>query len=118
MKCVAFKNLERGSLQGFADPAMDSGLVLLGCTMHASNGKRWVNPPSRPQLNSKRQLVIEGGKIAYAAVIEFVETKTRFKWSAQAIAAIDLYQSTTPAEAGAMNGGRTPEAASQGSRDG
>jgi hypothetical protein len=55
VKCLSFKHLVRGSLQGFADIAMDSGLVLLGCTLHESNGKRWVNPPSRPQLDAERK---------------------------------------------------------------
>ncbi len=104
MKCVGFKRLERGSLQGFADVQLDSGLVLLGCTLHRSNGKAWVNPPGRPQLDAEKKPIVENGKIAYAPVIEFVDTKTRFKWSAQAVAAIEEYQSKAPAEASAMSG--------------
>ena len=57
MTCVGFKRLERGSLLGFADLQMDSGLVLLGCTFHHSNGKRWVNPPGRPQLDADKKPV-------------------------------------------------------------
>ncbi len=104
VKCVRWKALERGSLRGFADIAMDSGLVLLGCTLHTSNGRTWVNPPSRAQLTSSRELVIEGGKVAYAPVIEFVDPKIRFKWSDAAVAAIADFQSKAPAEASAMNG--------------
>jgi hypothetical protein len=118
MTCVGFKRLERGSLQGFADLRMDSGLVLLGCTFHQSNGKRWVNPPGRPQLDAQKQPIMEGGKIAYAPVIEFVDASTRYKWSVQAVAAIDVYQSKAPTEAGAMNGGKHSEAASLGARGG
>ena len=118
MKCVAFKKLERGSLQGFADIAMDSGLVLLGCSLHQSNGKRWCNPPGRPQLDADRKPLIDGkGKLAYAPVVEFVEPKLRYKWSAAAVAAIEAYQSTTPAEAGAMNG-RNPVSGEARGRDG
>jgi len=106
MKCVSFKSLERGSLLGFADLAMDSGLVLLGCTYHASNGKKWCSPPGRPQLDADRKPIIEGGKVVYAPVIDFADKSLRFKWSAQAVKAIDEYlQSKEPAGAGSMNGG-------------
>jgi hypothetical protein len=118
MRCVNFKRFERGSLLGFADLAMDSGMVLLGCTYHASNGKRWVNPPGRPQIDADRKLMFDGaGKILYAPTIEFEPKALRFKWSDQAAAAIEAFQqSTTPAmDTGVMNG-RAPEAANQGGR--
>lgn len=121
MRCVAFKHLARGSLLGFADIEMDSGMVLLGCTFHAANGKRWCNPPGRPQLDRDRQLIYDdGGKIAYAPVVEFVEARTRFRWSDAAVAAIDEYlKSKEPAmQAGSMNNGCAPEAAKQGRHDG
>jgi hypothetical protein len=105
MRVVAFKPLERGSLLGFVDLQMDSGLVLLGCTYHTANGKRWLNPPGRPQLDGDKKVIFDGGKVAYAPVIEFVDKATRYKWSAQAVAAIDVYlKSTTPAEASVVNG--------------
>jgi hypothetical protein len=104
MRCVAFRRLERGSLQGFADLAMDRGLVVLSCTLHQTNGKCWANPPSRPQLDGERKLVIYAGKIAYAPVIDFVDTKRRFRWSAEAVKAIDAFaNSKAPADAGAMS---------------
>jgi hypothetical protein len=100
---------------------MDSGVVLLGCTFHQANGKRWVNPPGRPQLDSERKQIIGGdGKVAYAPVIEFVDPKTRFRWSAQAVAALEEYlESKEPAtQAGSMNNESTPEAANQGRQGG
>ncbi len=103
MKSLAFKPLARGSLQGFADIAMDSGLVLLGCSFHASNGKRWVNPPSRPQLDSERKPMLgDDGKILYAPVIEFADKKIRFRWSAEAVKAIETAhpECTKPAASG------------------
>jgi hypothetical protein len=109
MRVVAFKPRASGSMIAFVDLLMDSGLVLLSCTFHTANGKRWVNPPGRPQLDSAKKLIIENGKIAYAPVIDFADKSLRFKWSAQAVKAIDEYlaaQSKAPTdEAGAMNGG-------------
>lgn len=113
MKCINFKSLERGSLLGFADLQMDSGLVLLGCTYHCSNGKKWCSPPARPQLDANKKVIVDGGKVVYSPIIEFADKSIRFKWSAQAVAAIDEYLagSKAPAEAaGAMNGGETFQA--------
>ena len=117
MKCVAFKPLERGSLQGFADLAMDSGLILVGCTLHESNGKRWVNPPGRPQLDTERKPITDGGKVVYAPVVEFASKSLRSRWSSEACAAIGAFlESTTPgSEPGAVNG-KSPTAASLGAR--
>ena len=105
MKCVAFKTLERGSLQGFADLMMDSGLVLLGCTLHEMNNKRWVNPPSRPALTAERTLLYEGGKLVYVPVVEFIDSTTRFHWSRQAVEAVDRFLDgkAPAAKAGAMS---------------
>jgi len=92
MKVVSFKPLERGSLLGFADLAMDSGLVLLGCSYHAANGKRWCSPPSRPQLDAERKPMIgDDGKIIYAPMVDFAEKRLRYRWSDAAVAAIDEY---------------------------
>lgn len=114
MTCVGFKSLERGSLQGFADLAMDSGLVLLGCTLHDNYGRRWVNPPGRPQIDSNHKLMLDDGKILYAAIVEFSDKHIRRIWSNQAVAAIEAYRnSKAPASAGAMNTERSG-AASQG----
>ena len=122
MKCVSFKRLERGSLLGFADLAMDSGIVLLGCTLHASNGKRWCNPPGRPQLDADRKLMLgDNGKLLYATIVEFVDAKTRYRWSDEAVRAIEQVhpQCKTPAEAGVMSSREAvPKAQNQGSRNG
>ena len=106
MKCVNWKPLARGSLVGFADLQMDSGLVLLGCTLHAANGRRWVNPPSRPMLDADRKPIVEGGKVQYSAVVDFTDKKIRYRWSDEAVKAIEAAfpECKAPAEAGAMSG--------------
>jgi len=120
MKCVSFKSLERGSLLGFADLQMDSGLILLGCTFHESNGKRWCSPPGRPQLDGDKKPMLENGKVIYAPVIDFADKSLRFKWSAQAVAAIDAFldsKAPTKEQAGAMSGGEAAMAGNQRARD-
>lgn len=115
MKCAAFKPLVRGSLQGFADLQMDSGLILLGCSMHSSNGKRWVNPPGRPQLDADKKVMLEAGKVLYAPIVDFADKKIRYRWSDAALAAIDEHlDGKAPATAGAMNGRETQGSAARG----
>lgn len=116
MKCLRWKALERGAMLGFADLQLDNGMVLLGCTLLQSNGRRWCNPPSRPQLDSDKKLTFEGGKLLYSPIIEFTDKALRSAWSDAAVAAIAaVANSTTPTSAGANAGvgtGSDPWAAS------
>jgi hypothetical protein len=104
MKCVNFRRVERGSLVGFADLQMDSGLIVFGCALHAWNSRRWVNPPGRPRLDSDQKPMLgDDGKVLYSPVIDFATDETRFRWSAQAVKAIEAYQSKAPTEASAKS---------------
>ena len=101
------QELQRGSMLGFADLQMDSGLIIKGCTLLESNRHRWVNPPGRPQLDAERKPMLDdSGKIIYAVTIAFASKSIRSRWSSEAVAAIEAFaKSTTPATgAGAMNG--------------
>ena len=90
--CLTFKPLARGSMLGFADLQMPSGLILKGCSLLESNGRRWVNPPGRPQLDADRKAMLDdAGKIIYAVSIDFSTKAIRSRWSAEAVAAIDGY---------------------------
>lgn len=115
MKCTAFRPLARNTLVGFATIVHENGIVVLDVTLHEKAGKRWCSPPSRPMLDRDRQLVVgDDGKIRYCAVIEFVDDRTRWRWCAAAVAAIDAFLAAdgkAPAAAGAMSGKDTPQAA-------
>ncbi len=107
MKCIAYKQLVRGSLLGFADLQLDNGLILLSCSHHTSNGKQWVNPPSRPQLDAARQVMTDAAGITrYAPVVAFADKAIRYRWSDAAVAAVTEHlsaDSKAPAVAGAMS---------------
>ncbi|HEX8010807.1 MAG TPA: hypothetical protein VF814_07735 [Casimicrobiaceae bacterium] len=107
MRCVTWRPLARGSLQGFADIEMPSGLILIGCTLHRSNGKAWCSPPSRPQLDAERKPMLgDNGKILYAPIVEFADKRLRYKWSDLAVAAIEAFlDGKAPDGSGAMSGG-------------
>lgn len=92
MRCVDFKSVERATLRGFAVIEMPSGLVLLDVSLHARDGKRWCSPPSKPMIDRDRRLMVDDdGKPRYAPLIEFIDAKTRFRWSSACVAAIDAY---------------------------
>jgi hypothetical protein len=42
-------------------------------------------------LDADKKLVLEGGKIAYGPIVEFTDKRVRYKWSSQAVAAIDEF---------------------------
>ncbi len=103
---------------GFADLQLDNGMILLGCTLLQSNGRRWVNPPSRPQLDSDKKLTFEAGRLVYAPIIEFADKSLRSAWSDAAVAAIASADSTTPTTSVGVGKGSDPWAASHRSQDG
>ena len=115
MRCVAFKPLERGSLVGFADIELQSGIVWLGCSMHRSNGRSWCNPPGRPLVTPECTLMIgDDGRVVYSPCVEFSEKKVRYRWSDECVKAIEEFiaNSKEPATtAGPMSGDGTPERA-------
>jgi hypothetical protein len=48
MQVTNFKKYEKGTLQGFFELHLDSGLSIRGMTYHTKGGKSWVAFPSRP----------------------------------------------------------------------
>jgi hypothetical protein len=79
-----------GSLRGFFNLRLVSGLVIRDCTLHEKNGKRWVSFPARPQLEDGRQRVDQvTGKPAYSTIIEIPDRARRDAFNAVALAAVD-----------------------------
>jgi hypothetical protein len=109
MKLVKYKAVPRGSLLGFADLELKSGLILKECSFHESNGKRWCSPPAKPILDPQRNPVIKDGKAQYAPVIEFTDKDIRRRWSDQAVAVIEESLGLSPSKTPA--GGRRHEQA-------
>ena len=48
MKVFNFKAYERGTLKGFFELQLDSGLNIRGMAYHTKDGKRWFAFPSKP----------------------------------------------------------------------
>ena len=93
MKCVKFTALEKGSLRGFADLALDSGMVIHDAMLLESHGKRWVNLPSKQQLDKdKNPRKDDAGKVLYVPVVSIPDRDRRDLFSNSALAAIDAFR--------------------------
>jgi hypothetical protein len=70
MKATNWKAFEKGTLRGFFDLLLDSGLEIRGMTYHVKDGKRWVSFPSRAYE--------EGGETKYTPILR-IEDDARWR---------------------------------------
>lgn len=70
MELRDFRAARKNTLLGFFTLALDSGLVIRDCALHESHGKRWFAFPARAVLDGAGNVVREGNKVRYAAMIE------------------------------------------------
>jgi hypothetical protein len=91
VKVVAFQPARSNTLVGFADAVIpEIRLRLFDMTVHQSGDSRWVNMPSRPQLDRETGAVQRDGrgKIVYAPTLGFLDEKTRKAFSDRVIEAL------------------------------
>ena len=88
--CTAWKPYEKNTLRGFADLWLRAvRLHVRGCAVHEKNGKRWVQLPARPQLDTAHNLVRDAaGKIQYATILQFDDREVADRFNAAALEAI------------------------------
>jgi hypothetical protein len=90
MKASAWRPHLSGSLQGFFNLRLPSGLCLNDLTLHQQGDKRWVGLPGKPQLDAEgRQRIGDGGKKLYTPVVEIADRQTRDRFTTQVLAAVD-----------------------------
>ena len=86
---LEWKPLRSNSLLGFASVRLGA-LKLRELTVHASNGRRWVGLPARPQIDKAGVAKRDGkGKIQYSPVLEWDNKDTADRFSSAVIAAIE-----------------------------
>jgi hypothetical protein len=85
---LSFTPHASGSLIGFCDVELPSGLRLLGCTVHVQATQQgsprcWINPPAKPQIDKDGMAArsMDGKRIEYTAVIGFRDASVRRRWS-------------------------------------
>lgn len=90
MRASNWRPLERGTLRGFFDLRLPSGLTIRECTYHEKGDSRWVGLPGRPQIDAggRQRIDPATGKKAYVAVVELARER-REAFQLQALTAID-----------------------------
>jgi hypothetical protein len=87
MRASAWRPHQSGSLQGFFNLRLASGIVLNDLTLQGD--KRWIGLPGKPQLEDGRVRVGDNGKALYTPVVEIPDRQTRDRFTTQALAAVD-----------------------------
>ncbi|ACL56970.1 hypothetical protein [Methylobacterium nodulans] len=90
VEVVEFRPMDRNTLKGFVTvriPAMR--LTIRDCSVHESNGKRWIGLPAKAQIGRDQELVRRDGKVQYAAVFEFDSRAVGDAFSAAVLRALD-----------------------------
>lgn len=77
-----FRKFEKGSLRGFFDVELPSGIVLRECSLHEKDGKRWINPPSR-------KIEKQGSQATWKRMVDFASSKTASQFRDAVLDALD-----------------------------
>jgi hypothetical protein len=90
---IDWRPLERGTLLGFCRVKIERWhLTIDGIAIHARDGRRWAQLPSKPMLNSNRELEREpDGKPRYAKILWFDDRETADRFSAAVVSAVDRF---------------------------
>jgi hypothetical protein len=88
MRASGWRPHSSGSLQGFFNLRLASGLCINDPTLHEKNGSRWVSFPGKPLLDSDGRHRVDEKK-AYVAILEISDRATRDRFNAEALAAVD-----------------------------
>jgi hypothetical protein len=78
-----FRPQTKNSLKGTFTLILPSGMVIHGCLLLETNGKRWVGTPAREWTDAQ-------GKKQYARIIDFVDRETASEWQEAVLHALDL----------------------------
>jgi hypothetical protein len=82
MKATSFKQYQKGTLQGFFELHLDSGLSIRGMTYHKKDDKRWVAFPSKPYED-------KDGEVKYQNLLYIPDENRWTKFQTLALRALD-----------------------------
>jgi hypothetical protein len=77
-----YKPFTKNTLRAFFDLQLDSGLLILGCTLHQKNANRWIGLPAKPYTD-------KNGVISYQKILDFRDRKTADRFRDLVLRAID-----------------------------
>jgi hypothetical protein len=89
LRLIAWRPMVKGSLRGFASvELLPTGLQIIDCPVHVSNGRPWAGLPSKAQIADGRQRIDARGKALYTAVLQWRDPELRDRFSGAVVALI------------------------------
>ena len=82
VRVINWRKLEKGTLRGFFDVELPSGMVLKECSLHEKGDSRWVNAPSR-KFEGK------GGETKYQRLVDFSSRRIAERFRSDVLHALD-----------------------------
>ena len=76
------KPMRKGTLIGFVDLEMPSGLIVRGLMLFEKNNKRWISFPSK-------EFTKQDGSKGYSALLEFADRSIADKFQAAVLAPVE-----------------------------
>jgi hypothetical protein len=87
--CQEWRELRRNTLQGFATIRVEElRLVIRDIAVHEKDGRRWAQPPAKPQIKDGALVTDATGKLQYFPIMEFDGRETRDAFSRAVCAAV------------------------------
>ena len=87
---LAWRPMKRNSLRGFAKVRIGRALVLHDVTVHASGGRRWASPSSKPQIDKDGNVLRDDkGKVKYVPIVEWLDREAQDAFSEGVIQAVE-----------------------------
>ncbi|WP_052215206.1 hypothetical protein [Belnapia sp. F-4-1] len=88
---ISCKLRVQNSLRCFAGVRLPNGLAIHDIAVHTSNGKSWVNLPSKPMVDRDGQVMRDPttGKPKYTPILEWPDRATADRFSVAVIDAIE-----------------------------
>src|ERR1700722_8331237 len=85
-----WRPMPKNTLLGFCSAHLPSGMQIADCSVHQKNGKFWVSPPGKPQLDRDGVALrdVATGRIKYLPIITFETKAIADRFSAQIIEAL------------------------------
>ncbi len=79
-----------GSLRGYVELHLPSGLVLRDCTFHQQGERQWIGLPGKAQIDAEGRQRIDPatGKRLYRPVVEIPDRRDRERFQEAALAAV------------------------------
>jgi hypothetical protein len=86
---TAFVPLASGSMVGFVDVHLPSGMTLHRCSIFAKDGRAWVGPPSKQVIGRDGTVARDGNnKPRYEPCVSFTDRATQDRWSGLVVDAL------------------------------